>query len=392
MDSSLLLKRYSIKILSKLKRKNILFISSWFPDKINPTSGNFVQRHAEAVALLNTVEVLHAIGNTNQEEKFVFEDKIINEIRTLIIYYKKTETPILNFLRRMKAYKVGFSRMQKPDLVHANILHNTLFFAVWLKKIHKIPFVLTEHWSALQMENIHKTSKRVLKIAKFIGNQAAYILPVSNNLLESLEQIGIKTPKKVISNVVNTEIFNIEKNDNVVPKFLHISNLIPLKKADRIISVAKKLHNDGFKFTLEIGGDGDFQKVQKDINQLYAGNYIKTFGAITYQEVAEKMKNSDCFVLFSENETQGCVILESLACGVPVISTAVGGVPEFVQENFGILIEKNSETELYNAMKNILENNQKFESPEILRNYVVSNFSKESIAKRFDEIYNKVLA
>ena len=374
-----------------MKRKNILFISSWFPDKINPTSGNFVQRHAEAVALLNNVEVLHAIGNENQEEKFVFEDKNINEIRTLIIYYKNTRTPIVNFLRRMKAYKIGFSRMQKPDLVHANVLHNSMLFAVWLKKFHKIPFVITEHWTALQKDNLQKTSKNILKIAKFIGNQAEYILPVSNNLAESLEQIGIKTPKKVISNVVNTEIFNIKKNENSVPQFLHVSSLIPRKKADRIIAVAKKLHDDGFKFILEIGGDGDFQKVQKQIDQLNAGNYIKTFGEISYQDVAEKMKNSHCFILFSENETQGCVVLESFSCGVPVISTAVGGVPEFIQENFGILIEKNNEVELYEAMKNIIDNNTNFETSEILRKYVVSNFSKESIAKQFDEIYKQVL-
>lgn len=296
-----------------------------------------------------------------------FEDKVINEIRTLIIYYKNTETPIVNFLRRMKAYKLGFSRMQKPDLVHANVLHNSMLFAVWLKKIYNIPFVITEHWTALQKDNLQKTSQNILQIAKLIGNQAAYILPVSNNLLESLEEIGIKTRKKVISNVVSTEIFHIEQNEYAVPQFLHISSLIPRKKADRIIAVAKKLHDDGFKFTLEIGGDGDFQKLQKQINQLKAENYISTFGEISYQKVAEKMKNSNCFILFSENETQGCVVLESFACGVPVISTAVGGVPEFIQENFGILIEKNNEAQLYNAMKSIIENKEHFETQEVLR-------------------------
>lgn len=374
-----------------MKRKNILFISSWFPDKNDPTSGNFVQRHAEAVVLLNNVEILHAIGNADQREKFVFEDTIINEIRTLIIYYKNTEIPIVNFLRRMKAYRMGFTRMQKPDLVHANVLHNSMLFAVWLKKIHKIPFVVTEHWTALQKDNLKKTPKKILKIAEFIGNQAAYILPVSNNLLISLEQIGIKAPKKIVSNVVNTEIFNIVKRENLIPRFLHISNLISRKKADRIIAVAKKLHEDGYRFTLEIGGDGEFQCLQKQIDQLNAENYIKTFGEISYRKVAEKMKSSNCFLLFSENETQGCVILESFACGVPVISTAVGGVPEFVQENFGILIEKNNEEELYNAMKNIINKDHNFEAPEVLREYIVSNFSKESIAKQFDEIYNQVL-
>ena len=60
------------------KRHKILFISSWFPNKLEPTNGNFVQRHAEAVSLLHDVEVLHAIGYFNEKEKFVFDDQVIN--------------------------------------------------------------------------------------------------------------------------------------------------------------------------------------------------------------------------------------------------------------------------------------------------------------------------
>jgi glycosyltransferase involved in cell wall biosynthesis len=374
-----------------LEKKNILFISSWFPNKLEPTNGNFVQRHAEAVSLLHDVEILHTIGNFNQNEKFVLDDQIINEIRTLIIYYKNTKNPILNFFRRMKAYKMGFLKMKKPDLVHANVLHNSMFFAVYLKKKFKIPFVVTEHWTALQTENHQNTSKKIIKTARFIGNRASYILPVSNNLLISLTELKIIGSKKVISNVVNTQIFDIAIKNNTLPTFLHISSLIPRKKADRIIATAKKLYDDGYRFILEIGGDGDFKTLENEIYKLEAQHYIKTFGEISYQKVAEKMQQSDCFILFSENETQGCVILESFACGVPVIATKVGGVPEFIKENFGILIEKNNEAELYDAMKDIIEKKIQFERPVALREFVVANYSKESIAEQFSAIYKEIL-
>jgi len=374
-----------------LEKKNILFISSWYPNRLEPTNGNFVQRHAEAVSLLHHVEVLHAIGDFEQKEKFIFDDKVVHGIRTLTVYYRNSGNPLQNFLRRMKAYRLGFKRMKKPDLVHANVLHNNMLFAVYLKKKYNIPFVVTEHWTALQKDNQHKTSALIKKIAKFIGNQASYILPVSYNLLESLDYLGIQTPKKIISNVVDTEVFTIEKHQNKRIKFLHISSLIPRKKADRIIAVAKILHDEGFDFEIEIGGDGDYQALQKQIDELQAGNYIRTFGEISYQEVAEKMMLSDCFILFSENETQGCVILESFACGVPVISTAVGGVPEFIKDKFGILIEKNNEKALYESMKMIIESKIIFEKPEVLRAFVVSGFSRESIAGQFSEIYTEIL-
>ena len=82
----------------------ILFLSSWFPNKLEPTNGNFVQRHAEAVAMKYEVEILHTIGDFHQKETFIFDDKLINGIRTLVIYYKNSKNPIQNFIRGMTAY------------------------------------------------------------------------------------------------------------------------------------------------------------------------------------------------------------------------------------------------------------------------------------------------
>lgn len=369
----------------------ILFISSWFPNKLETTNGNFVQRHAEAVALKHDVEILHAIGDFNQKEIFIFDDKIINGLRTLIVYYKNSKNPVQNFFRRMKAYKLGFSKMQKPDLVHANVLHNNMLFAVYLKKKLKIPFVVTEHWTALQEDNLSKTSAGIKRIAKYIAKQASYILPVSNNLKVSLESLGIETPMKVISNVVSTDIFNIKnKTENPTIKFLHVSSLIPRKRPDKIIETIYRLKQNGYDIKLEIGGDGDIKTLDNLILKLDAENYITTFGEISYSKVAEKMQNSDCFILFSDNETQGCVILESYACGKPVIATKVGGVPEFVKPGLGVLIEKANEEELYKTMKDFVEKKIILEQPEVLRNYVIENFSKKSIAEQFTKIYEEV--
>ncbi|MDN3690880.1 glycosyltransferase [Chryseobacterium tructae] len=342
-----------------MERKKILFISSWFPNKIEPTNGNFVQRHAEAVSLSCDVEILHAIGNFDQEELYVYDDKIINNIRTLIIYYKNSKNPVQNFVRRMKAYSEGFTQLRKPDLIHANVLHNNMLFAVYLKRKYKIPFVVTEHWTALQKQNLSKTSGNIKRIAKYIAKHAGYILPVSNNLKDSLTQLGITTPMKVISNVVDTEVFTIEakteKSDHV--KFLHVSSLIPRKRPQDIIRAVHLLYQNGYSVSLEIGGDGDAETLETLVKSLSAENYIKVFDAISYPEVAEKMQHSDYFILFSENETQGCVILESYACGKPVISTMVGGAAEFIIEGLGIGIEKDNTVQLYDVWRKYANRN-----------------------------------
>lgn len=371
-------------------RHKILFISSWFPNKIEPTNGNFVQRHAEAVAQIHDVEILHAIGDPNQKETYFFDEKINNNIRTIIVYYQQTGNSGVNFFRRMMAYKKGFSKMNRPDLVHANVLHNNMLFAVYLKKRYKIPFVVTEHWSGFLRINRHKLSKIKLFVAKNIAQKASYILPVSRYLLNDLKEIGFNNNMEVVENVVDTELFQHKNKNNEKFVFLHISNLIALKNPQKIITVANRLSKEFRNFELQIGGDGDTETLKELIKYYHAESFISTFPMLSSKEVEEKMRASDCFVLFSDNETQGCVLLESLSTGTPAIATNVGGIPEIINDRNGILIS-NSEDELYEAMKKVLTNKANFDTPEKLHDYIDSRFSMRKIAEKFDQIYQKIL-
>lgn len=371
-------------------RYKILFISSWFPSKLECTNGNFVQRHAEAVNLVHEVEILHAIGDFQQKEIFVFDDRIINGIRTLIVYYKNTTNPLLNFLRRMKAYKMGFSKLQKPDIVHANVLQKSMLFAVYLKRRYKIPFVVTEHWSGLLEINRNRLSGSSLFVAKMIAKQASFILPVSQYLLNDLIKLGLKNEMKVIQNVVDTDLFKVKETQNEKFVFLHISNLIQLKNPEKIIGAALKLYRINPNFELQIGGDGDIEVLKEMIKKNNAEHYVKTFSMLTLKQVSEKMRQSDCFVLFSDYENFPCVLLESLSSGTPAIATEVGGIPEIINEKNGILIS-NSEDELVAAMKKMLEQKTGFDTPENLHEFVEERFSKKVISQKFDMIYQQVL-
>lgn len=368
----------------------ILFISSWFPNKLEPTNGNFVQRHAEAVSLLHEVEILHAIGDADQQEDLIFDDQVINGIRTFIVYYKGSRNPVLNFKNRMKAYKRGFQQLQKPDLVHANILQNSMLFAVYLKENYKIPFVISEHWSGFLEVNRPKLSFTSILTARFIARRASCILPVSNVLMKNLNELKIGKKFRVVGNVVDTNAFFQRNEQNKTFTFLHISNLIPLKNPDVILEAAVRLREEFQNFELHIGGDGDVESLDAIIARHNAQGYIKTFGEISHHEVSEKMRKSDCFVLFSDYESFSCVLLESLSSGVPVIATHVGAIPEIIRANHGQVINK-SEEELYEAMKAMLSGNYKVDSKEELHQYVEETFSMPAIAKEFNEVYQNVV-
>lgn len=359
---------------------------------MEPTNGNFVQRHAEAAAKFTNVEILHAIGDFNQKETFIFDDKIINEIRTLVVYYKNTNNSVLNFIRRIKAYKKGFNRMQKPDLVHANVLHNNMLFAVYLKKKYKIPFIVTEHWTALRRKNFNITSSKIKRIAKYIGNEASVICPVSEDLKKGIENVGVKKPMVVIPNVVDTHLFSPRLTENTVFNFIHISSLIPRKNVDKILKVAIELLKKDYNFTLQIGGDGDFSELKNIVEKENLQNNIDVFGMQTLEEVSQRMHNADCFILFSDDENQPCVIAESFASGIKVISTNVGGISEFFPENSGILLDNADENLLKEAMIKMLSDYNSFSSKNGMVKYAEKTFSQNTIGEKFFEIYQKILS
>lgn len=356
-----------------------------------PTSGNFVQRHAEAVSLLHNVEVLHAVGDPNQTELFVFDDQVINGVRTLVVYYRKTKIPVINFLRRMKAYFLGFPKMKKPNLVHANVMRKDMLFAVYLKKRYGLPFVVSEHWSGFREVNQHTISFLAKRVVWLIGNQASFVIPVSEDLQKGLQTLGVVAPTKVIPNVVDTEVFQpIKRAINKRFTFLHVSNLVPLKNADKILQSFLSLLKQGYPFSLQIGGDGDTAFLYEKVKNSEFGEYVEIFGIQTYQEVADRMKKADCFILFSNTENQPCVIAESFATGLKVISTNVGGISEYFPVSAGILLPEVDVKLLENAMIEIYEN-RNLDDKENIVHYAEVTFSKRSIAQNISEVYYKIL-
>lgn len=365
----------------------ILFISAWYPNKIEPTNGNFVQRHAEAVATTHEVEALHAIGDFNQKEKFIFDSKLINGIKTTVVYYRNSKNPFQNFIRRMKAYKLGFSQLQKPDIVHANIMHNNMLFAVFLKKKYNIPFVITEHWTAFQ-ENASDSSGFLGKpIAKIIANQASYILPVCDRLKRGIEQMSVKTPIAVVPNVVDTAVFSKREPSIGTKKLLHISSLTYMKNIPAILETFLKLDRDGYDYRLSLGGDGDTRPILEFIKKHQLENKIDVFGTISHAKVADKMKNSDAFILFSKYENQPCVISESMSSGLFIFSSDVGGISEFFPDNFGVLIEKDNTHQLYQSLVKYINNDTKIATIEEMHQYAIDTFGKETIKKHFEKAY-----
>jgi glycosyltransferase involved in cell wall biosynthesis len=110
---------------------------------------------------------------------------------------------------------------------------------------------------------------------------------------------------------------------------------------------------------------------------------------VPHKEIANNLKESNLFVLFSNYENLPCVILEAFSCGVPVISTNVGGINEYFPKDFGFLIDTKDEDALLQKTIEVYTNFKT--NKEKMHHYVENNFSTVTIANQFSELYNSAL-
>jgi glycosyltransferase involved in cell wall biosynthesis len=356
---------------------------------VYPTSGNFIQRHAEIVGKKDNVTVIHVVCDPELKNRFEISDEVQKGIRTIIVYFAPSGNRIIQIFRKLNGYRLGFSIAGPFDLIHLNIFYYYGAIALAFNLIKGIPYLITEHWTSW---NNGSFSKIELLTAKIILSRVSVILPVCKKLGENIKSNGINAPQVVIPNAVDTQIFYPSTEAKAGFTFLHISSLLDKQKnVTGILKVTQKLIKSGnYEFELHIGGDGDLTPVEQFVRANGLESRIKTFGMLTPDEVARKMRESNVFVLFSNEENQPCVINEAFACGLPVIATDVGGIAEYFPGNFGLLISMGNDQELYAAMKKCLDGHI-FASSDTLVRYARQTFDDHVIAEQFHTIYSSVL-
>lgn len=373
---------------------HVLFLNSWYPNKNAPTLGNFVQKHAEAAAKYNQVSCLSLFPSTIP--KFHIETSEKNGLIEVIVYFpeKQGKIPVWSVIRKLLRYKKAFrkglklieSKKGKIDICHLNVVFPLGYFAQHLKKQRGIPYVVTEHSTAYHRAK-EIMSAHQLKITEQVLSQASFLLPVSYDLGKAIAPFAPTIPHERITNVVNQEVFQISKDRG--EHYIHISTLDEAQKNPTgILEVLASLKSNGVEIPFRFISDFPFDQLEESAKNLGLSDSVSFIGPLSTEEVATELRKAKALVLFSNYENFPCVIAEAFMSGVPVISTSVNGIPEFVNESNGILIEARDQTALENAF---VEMQSKSFDSESLRNYAIENFSYEAIGKAFTKIYYQVL-
>ena len=376
------------------RKLKILFLPCWYPSEDNPIAGIFIKEHAQAVSLYHNVTVLYVYFSNKAKKLYKISGKIEENIRTIRIRYKSSSISKLDYLIQLSLIFYYFLKLirknDKPDIIHA---HGYLLGvpAVILGKIYKIPVIITEHWFGfpLRMLNFFARAR-----ARFAMNRAKIILPVSKNLEESIKSYGIKNRFKVVPNTVNAEIFypsfQKEKEEIGQRRILIVAGLVPIKGIPYLLKALSQLRQKRQDFVLDIVGDGLKRKEYEELAKKSGLNQIvKFYGFRPKEEVAEFMRRSDFFVLSSLWENLPCVLIEAMASGLPVIATNVGGIPEIVNKEEGILVPPKNIDALAEAIDYMLDHYQNY-SPEKISQYAKDKFGYKAVGTLLNTIYKNV--
>jgi len=371
------------------KKLHILFLCGWYPSSVLPQNGDFIKRHAEAVSNKHRVSVLHIISKPGVS-KTEIEVTREGNLATYIAYLPPSFNPIIKLVRFWNAYKNILEQIGSFDVVHLNKLFPFGLFTLHLKKYKHLPYIISEHWTGYHLKQKKSLPWLERVLSKKIVKNASFICPVSTDLKNSMLKSGLKGSYEIIPNVVDTHLFKPAKKTTKKFTITHISNLQDQhKNISGMLRVAKQLESSipSFQWNF-IGGKKDpYNRLIEELN--FKKNTIHFMDQLSHKKIPKQLTESDVFVLFSNYENLPCVILEAFACGIPVISTDVGGIQEFFPNDFGFLIEKNNENQLVEKILEIHHN--PITKSNSMHKYANTNFSSEKICESFSELYLKAL-
>ena len=389
---------------------NILHLLSWFPTPDDPTLGNFCVRMIDALPEECHSVILSVCDGKDMTKSFEVKEIEGAHHTHVQIYIRPPKVNAIRKLKMLQMYQYGLKYIKKhffkPDLIHLHVTYPLGQMALLWKKLLGYKYVLTEHWTIYQPQNkdvlVGRLKKKIVKIA----NNASLIMPVSLDLQWCMEEHGVKNRFQVIYNLVNTDMFkprepfidsslrtSLRGNDMHGRKkqMLHISTLRDeAKNFSGILRTIERLRLQRNDFELHVIHDYDAPEFKAFVKEHHLDDCVFFHGKKTSAEVAQAYQNANFFVLFSNFENLPCVIVEAFASGVPVLSTAVGGIAEILSPERGILIPSGDEDALLNGMNTLLDHCQEYDR-EAIRDYAIKTFAAQNIGQQIFEEYKKII-
>ena len=288
-------------------------------------------------------------------------------------------------------------RAHRFDLVHAHFVFPDGWAAARLARRWRVPLIVTEHasWSPWLREH-PRVGRRALEVAA----QARWMIAVSRALRDNMAAfIGVSDRLVVIPNAVDHTVFTPgARRRPEKPRLLFVGLVRHVKGLDLLVRALRLLRDRGLVLPLAVIGESPFRGYQRDraaveelIVSLGLSTQVDFLGGMPPQAVADEIRKSSMLVLPSRRETFGSVLVEALACGVPVVATRCGGTEDIVvSRDLGELVEPEDPRSLADGISTVLAAAERYDSTR-LRTYAVEHFGMTVVGDRLVEVYRRTV-
>jgi|ETN01SMinimDraft_4_1059930.scaffolds.fasta_scaffold11337_1 glycosyltransferase involved in cell wall biosynthesis len=398
--------------------KKILVIATTFPRWKNDTTARFVYDLSERLASDYKIIVLapHHKGAAKSEsigkvqvrrfayfkpeslQKLCYEGGIIPNMKKSFL--AKIQMPLLILSEFFASYNV--IRKEQIDMVHAHWILPQGFVSVFLKKIFKIPLLVTVHGSDL----FPLKSRLFKRLQHFVIRNADYVtvnsIATKKELLKRFLDYSSKV--KIMPMGIDNNLF---KKRKIKKSKLYIKNRILLfvgrlsdqKGLQCLIDSMQDISRYDSRAKLLVIGAGPYEKTLRE--RAYSKGveeYVEFLGPMSTSDIARYYNFADIFILPSLStktgtEALGLSLLEAMASGCAVIGTSIGGIPFVIKDGHnGLLVKQKDSKELTKAIITLLKDKKK--SQKLGNNaagFVRKNYSLEKISKDFIKLYKELL-
>ncbi len=296
-----------------------------------------------------------------------------NNISVQALGFKKS------FFSVLKTFHIVFNFVRENDIkiIHAHMFH-TLLIASAIKILNptvKVIFTAHNTFSSMLFR------QWVIYFLKPFRTVDTIFSPRMISFFH-------KQNNTIIANGIDVCTYNPNPNPNPNPifTFIIVGRLEIMKNHEFLINLVSELK--GYNFQLKIVGTGILEeKLKKQVATLGLNDRVEFLGG--RRDVPELLSHADCLLLPSLWEAFPIVLLEAGACGVPVITTPVGCIPDFISKESGCLVELDG---FKDAMIDIMDNYQSAqEKAELLLSTVKSQYNIEKIVKQYEDLYQDLL-
>ncbi|HAV43385.1 TPA: N-acetyl-alpha-D-glucosaminyl L-malate synthase BshA [bacterium] len=283
--------------------------------------------------------------------------------------------------------------------VHYAIPHTpAAFLARSMARKRNFKIITTLHGTDIHLVGLDPSYREV---TRFSLRASDGITAVSSYLMVLTErEFGLEGSKRrVIYNFVDPFRFIRENQEDLRRLYspndekviLHISNFREIKRIPDLINVFYRISLNIPSHLILIGCGPETTRVEDIAKDLGVSSKISLLGEVS--DVVPFLAISDLFLLSSQMESFGLAALEAMSCGVPVVATRVGGLPEVIEDGIsGYLVDPGDIKEMANCSLQILQDEDRWQSMASAgRRIACERFLLKEIISQYEEFYEEIL-